>query len=63
MKCGISSGSALFAETKTVFRERNSVLEIITLNSPPPPPKYMQWTILTLLYQTLFLLAATFVVC
>ena len=45
--CDISSGSALFAtfKTKTMFRERN----IICLKSVTCDPKYIQWTIRTLM--------------
>ena len=46
-ECSISSGSALFADTKLIFRERNT---IFFWKLKPVTPAYIQWSILSLLY-------------
>ena len=51
----VSSGSALFTKTKSIFRERNNLK--IFLNLLPVTPQYMQWTILTSLYKALWQLS------
>ena len=50
MKCCISSDVALFGQTKSIDRERNTIL---FWNLLPVTPQYIQWTILALLYEVL----------